>query len=133
MKHLSMLAAIAALCGAPAALAHVHLTLSTPADGSVLAAAPAHIVLKFSESARLTALTISAAHGAGAQQLGPLPKQPGENFEFAPPRLEPGVYTVQYRALDPEDGHVSSGHFSFTLTPAAMRDVGKHPAPATAK
>lgn len=133
MKLLSLLAPLAALCGAPAALAHVHLTACTPANGSIVASAPAHIALKFSESARLTALTISLAHGAGAQRLGPLPKLPDTHFEFAAPALEPGVYTVQYRALDPEDGHISSGHFSFTLAPVAMRDVGKHPAPATAK
>lgn len=133
MKHLSLLAALAALSGAPAALAHVHLSASTPADGSVVAGTPAHLVLKFSESARLTALTIGLTPGGAAQKLGPLPKQPREKFEFAAPRLEPGVYTVRYRALDPEDGHVSSGHFSFTVAPAATRDVGKRPAPGTEK
>ena len=100
MKPLFLLAALAVLSGAPAALAHVHLTASTPADGGVVAGTPAHIVLKFSESARLTALTISKVHGTEAKKLGPLPKQPGEHFEIAAPPLAPGIYTVQYRALD---------------------------------
>jgi methionine-rich copper-binding protein CopC len=141
MKYPSIVAAAALLC-APLALAHVHLVASTPAGGSVLVSAPTTIMLKFPEAARLTALGIRKAGSTSLQKLGPLPVKPALQFTIAAPALTPGVYTVQFRALDPEDGHVSSGKFTFTLAPAAresplrkdaMRDIGKPPAPDTIK
>jgi copper transport protein len=135
-------AAAAAMLLPALAFAHVHLAGSTPADGSVVTSAPANIVLIFSEPARLTALSIRKAGSPGVQKLGPLPKLPSAHVALAAPRLDPGTYTLQFRALDPEDNHVSTGSFSFSLAPAGaaapirvdeMRNIGKRPTPPTSK
>ena len=140
MKYPSITAA-AALLAAPLALAHVHLVASSPANGIVVASAPATLTLKFSEAARVTALSIRKAGGTALQKLVPLPSQAGQQLTVPAPALSPGAYSVQFRALDPGDGHVSSGKFSFTVAPSASeplrkdarRDIGKPPAPATIK
>lgn len=133
MKYLSIaIAATALLCAQPAR-AHVHLTASAPADGSVLPNAPTSIMVKFSEAARLTALIIRQAGHPELQKIGPLMDHSSAQFTLPAPQLAPGVYTVEFRALDPQDGHISSGKFSFTIAPGAVRDVGRHPAPASVK
>ena len=144
MRYPSTVAATALLAlqlASPQALAHVHLVASTPASGSVVTRGPTTLVLKFSEAARVTALTIQKAGSPGVQKLAPLPNQPAMQLSIVAPTLSPGAYVVMFRALDPGDGHVSDGKFSFTVAPTgkeplrkdAMRDTGKPPAPATIK
>ncbi len=142
MKYLSnIVTLLAALLASPLVLAHVHLVASTPANGSVVASAPTTLVLKFSEAARVTALTIRKAGAPGAQKITPLPDHAGAQLAIAAPTLSPGAYLVMFRALDPDDGHVSGGKFSFTVAPTgkqplrkdAMRDIGKPLPPATIK
>ena len=71
--------------------------------------------------------------GDELQKIGPLMNHASAQFTLPAPQLGPGVYSVQFRALDPEDGHISSGKFTFTIGPGAVRGVGKHPAPASVK
>jgi methionine-rich copper-binding protein CopC len=124
----------------PLAHAHVHLEKSTPANGSVVAAAPASFTLVFSEAARLTALSIQKGGDPAAQKIAPLPRAASDHFTIAAPRLAPAVYTLRFRALDPQDNHVSIGKISFSYAPAAkvspgrptdMRNIGTRPTPDT--
>jgi methionine-rich copper-binding protein CopC len=99
--------------GAAEAQAHAHLERAQPADGSVLTTAPARLVLSFSESARLTALSIEAA-GGKPRKLAPLPAQSAREISVALPPLAPGEYVVRWRVLS-ADGHIVPGRLHFTL------------------
>lgn len=102
------------------AMAHAHLGQAVPADGSVLGAAPDSIMLMFSESAHLTALSIQRQGDARAQKIGALPTTASEHFAIPAPRLGPGVYTITYRVVAVDDGHTSSGAIKFTVAPGAV-------------
>lgn len=69
IRRLSLACAAAAafvlVLGAPNAHAHAFLTGSNPADGAVLDAAPAQLVLHFSESVVLSGMTVSIVDGSG--------------------------------------------------------------------
>ncbi|HYC10767.1 MAG TPA: copper resistance CopC family protein [Steroidobacteraceae bacterium] len=99
---------LAATC----AVAHAHLQQSTPADGSVLSAAPAQLVLHFSEAARLTALWLES--GAARQAVGPLPQAAQPIIVVPLPALSPGRYVVSFRVVG-ADGHVVPGEIRFTF------------------
>jgi methionine-rich copper-binding protein CopC len=106
--------AVALLLGSGAALAHAHLTASTPAAGAVLKAAPAGLTLEFSEAAQLTALSIAKAGEAPLKLAAPA--APATHLSIALPALTPGTWTVRFRALS-ADGHLVPGALTFTLTP----------------
>jgi copper transport protein len=103
------LLAVAAL----SAHAHAHLQQATPADGSVLESAPTELVLRFSEAAQLTALTI-AKQGGAQQKVTQLPQKLQSQIVVALPPLAPGSYVVSWRAVS-ADGHVVPGKIHFTL------------------
>ena len=88
-----------ALLWSAVALAHAHLTGSSPADGSHVADAPTTLVLSFSEAAQLT-----APAAAQARIRVPLPA------------LAAGDYVVSWRALG-ADGHLVPGQIRFTIAP----------------
>jgi methionine-rich copper-binding protein CopC len=113
MKPAGALAGLVLMAAVSAALAHAHLLEATPADGSVISAAPTKLALRFSEDARLTALSIEKS-GAGSQKLAPLPQQPQSKIVVPLPALAPGHYLVSWRALS-ADGHVVAGQLHFTL------------------
>jgi len=113
MKGASILAGVLLVVVAVSAQAHAHLQQATPADGSVLNAAPTELVLQFSEAAQLTTLTI-ARDGGAEQKLTPLPKKPQAKIAVSLPALGPGRYVVRWRALS-ADGHVLPGQIHFTL------------------
>jgi methionine-rich copper-binding protein CopC len=97
---------------ATCAEAHAHLQQSTPADGSVLSAAPAQLVLRFSEAARLTALWIES--GGARQAVGSLPEAAQATIVVRLPPLAPGRYVVSFRVVG-ADGHVVPGEIRFTF------------------
>ncbi len=99
-----------------AASAHAHLHSSSPADGSVISAAPSSITLEFSQSARVTAAWIQRADEP-RRKLGPLPETTSSRVTIPAPELMPGRYTVSWRVVS-QDGHVMSGQIRFTLAGA---------------
>jgi methionine-rich copper-binding protein CopC len=101
------------LVAALSAQAHAHLQQVTPADGSVLEAAPAQLVLRFSEAAQLTSLTI-VKDGGAQQKVTPLPQKPQAQIVVALPPLAAGHYVLSWRVLS-ADGHVMPGQVHFTL------------------
>ena len=124
MKAFIATAAAALFAFSALADAHSHLKESQPAEGSVVATAPANIVLKFSESARLTALTVQK-DGEAEQKIAPLPTESSAQISVPAPKLSPGKYTVSYRVIS-DDKHVMAGKLHFTIgTAAASGDAKK--------
>jgi copper transport protein len=113
MKGVSVCVGGLLVAAAVAAQAHAHLQQATPADGSVLATAPAELVLRFSEAAQLTALTV-AKDGGTEQKITPLPQKAETQIVVALPPLAPGRYVLSWRVLS-ADGHVMPGKIHFTL------------------
>ena len=98
--------------------AHAHLTAAVPAEGSS-GKAPEHIVLSFSEAARITVMTLQR-EGEEPRKLSPLPEAMAARITVPLPKLLPGKYTLSWRAVS-DDGHVVPGvlHFTVLELPAA--------------
>ena len=126
MKTSTVLLAASLLALTAVAQAHTHLKEATPADKSVVNAAPTSLVLKFSEAAKVTALTLHH-EGAPDQKLTPSPQGASAQFTAALPKLLPGKYSVDWRVVS-DDGHIMSGQLSFTFDPQATPSAGKAPA-----
>ena len=107
-----------ALSLAGAAAAHSRPETTAPADGEVVAAAPAVISISFDKPMRVT--TIELTGGDGDSDTFALERTDGmapvTRFEATPPPLPAGHYTVTWRGLS-EDGHAMSGRFSFEVRP----------------
>ena len=107
-----------ALSLAGAAAAHSRPETTAPADGEVVAAAPAVIAISFDKPMRVTTIELTGADGDGdtfalerTDGMAPVTR-----FEATPPPLPAGRYTVTWRGLS-EDGHAMSGRFSFEVRP----------------
>lgn len=96
------------------AVAHAHLEQSEPADGAVVTA-PAQIVLRFSEPAQLTALSLQQQGQPAVRKLGPLSPDAAARISVPAPPLDPGSYELRYRLIS-ADGHVMAGSIHFTIT-----------------
>ena len=104
--------------------AHAHLTAAVPAEGSA-GKAPEHIVLTFSEAARITAMTLER-EGEEARSIAPLPTAAAAQLTIPVPRLAPGKYTLIWRVMS-DDGHVMSGTLHFIVAePPAGTANGAH-------
>lgn len=95
--------------------AHTHLESSVPADKSKVRA-PQAIELRFTEPARVTALTIQQGTNS-AKDLKP-PSTASKVVSVPVSGLAAGDYKVSWRVAG-QDGHVMSGSFLFTVDPAA--------------
>jgi methionine-rich copper-binding protein CopC len=124
MRPLTLTAGIVLLAGAAFAAAHTHVLKSVPADGQAVSAAPASVVLTFSEAARLTAAWIQKGEGARTR-LGSLPETAAVQVTLALPAMTPGTYTVSWRAAS-ADGHVMPGRIRFTVSPQAPSQGAQH-------
>jgi methionine-rich copper-binding protein CopC len=113
MKRVRLAGGCLLLLAATGVGAHAHLERSTPADGSVLSAAPAQLVLQFSEAAQLAMLTIERS-GGPKQSVTTLPETAQSRVVIALPALPPGDYVVSWRAVG-ADGHVVPGRIHFTV------------------
>ena len=103
--------------------AHAHLNASIPAEGSS-GKAPEAIVLTFSEAARLTAMSLQR-EGEATRKLAPLPAVAAAHLTVPLPELPPGKYTLIWRVVAADDGHVTSGAVHFTVaTPAVGGSAG---------
>ncbi len=92
-----------------------------PGAGSALASAPNSVDLRFTETVEpeLSSISLVAANGKPID-LGPVVVDPGDRHLIRADvansaLLDPGVYTVVWGAYSAEDGHASSGSFSFSF------------------
>jgi methionine-rich copper-binding protein CopC len=97
---------------------HLRLVKSTPAKDSVLAAAPTHVMLWFSQEpqTRLSSITLKGPNGA-AVALGPVTQCPTENvliFAKIEGAMPAGTYTIAWRTAS-SDGHVIRGEIPFRV------------------
>jgi len=134
-----LLALLLSFAALGTASAHAHLVSSTPADGAVLDAAPAQIVLVFSEELSPEGNLITVTDGSGAtvdagdtvlDMSDPERKTLTVSLRSG---LGDGVYTVSWKNTS-TDGHSEEGTLSFTVgAPAADASTSSAPAamPAT--
>ena len=133
------------VAGAPAG-AHALLRESDPAAGSSLDQAPRQVVLTFTERPEpgLSSIQVLDTGGRPVQRGDAAPVQ-GNPLRFAVGLgdLADGTYTVSWRVVSKDDGHVTAGSFAFgvgvpapTATPqaqaASQGDSPSPSAPATA-
>lgn len=115
LKNALLAIAVCGIVVAGPCVAHAKLQSSSPANNAQLTAAPKTLTLNFSEAAQLAVLKlvhdgkdIPVALDKGAKA--------GQTFTLTLPALAPGNYTVQWSALATDDGHVTKGSFSFSIT-----------------
>ena len=99
-----------------AALAHSRAETTVPANGEVVAAAPAVIAISFDKPVRITLIELTDTDGDAFPLERTDGMAPVTRFEATPPALPAGAYSVEWRGLS-EDGHAMSGRFSFEIRP----------------
>jgi methionine-rich copper-binding protein CopC len=97
---------------APGAAAQSILASSTPANGSTVRGPVNRLELRFSPPARLVEVTVTGGDG---MQTPMMVTAPGEvaRYDLPLPGLEPGAYTVTWRATRAGTPH--QGSFRFTV------------------
>jgi copper transport protein len=131
-----VLAGLWLLAGASEALAHAVLRGSDPADGASVGRAPRQVVLTFTERPEPGLSTVHVLDADGRQveagRAGPVPGQP---FQLRVPlgELPNGTYTVTWRTVSRDDGHVTGGAIAFGVGVAApgAGSAGASAGPAT--
>ncbi len=98
-----------------AASAHARLQSSVPAADSQLSAAPASLTLNFSEKAQLAVLKLTSGNAVIPITVD-RSAAASATVVVALPALAPGKYQVQWSALAADDGHMTKGTFSFSIT-----------------
>ena len=121
--------------------AHALLRESDPAAGSSVDQAPGRVVLAFTERPEPGLSSISVLDTSGQQvERGQAAPVEGAPLQFAVGLgdLADGTYTVSWRVVSKDDGHVTAGSFAFgvgvpapTATPQAQADPqGATPSPS---
>jgi len=124
MKTARIVCALLLVGASSLASAHAKLLKSDPAEGSTVKAAPTKFVLTFGEPAKLATLTLQK-DTEPAKKIGPLPTDASAEISVPAPKLEPGKYTLAWRAVG-NDSHVVPGKLTFTVgaTPATTKAPG---------
>jgi methionine-rich copper-binding protein CopC len=116
----SIIAAFAlVLLAAQPAFAHALLRSALPAVGSTVKAAPAELLLVFSESVDPGFSRVEVTDAQGARvDTGTVWTDPadGKRLLVALKPLPAGAYTVTWHATS-TDTHKTQGHFLFTVAP----------------
>jgi copper transport protein len=120
MTTLRRVGLIALICCAWVALAatgasaHAALVSSNPADGAQLTSAPTEVTMTFSETPDPTLSLVHVLTTTGAfVESGSVQGQSLELRIALKSGLPPGVYTVSWRVVSAQDGHVTAGAFAF--------------------
>lgn len=114
----SVIAATLAVAGP--ALTHSDLHRSEPADGAVLRATPAAVVLLFPAPMRVMTLRLldDAGRETRLTHEGERTSATREARAVVQGRLLPGDYRIEWRGAS-EDGHVGGGTVRFRVDPAS--------------
>lgn len=101
------------------ALAHAKLTESSPTAGVVLDSSPGKVEMMFSEGVSLQFSTIKLLDRSRKElPVGPPTSASGNNTAISatlPASLPTGTYTVVWRVLSANDGHVTTSNFAFKV------------------
>jgi copper transport protein len=117
-----LLAGLWLLASGTATPAHAVLRSSDPADGASVDRASRQVTLTFTErpEPRLSTVQVLDADGRPVQ-AGKATPVAGQPFQLQVPlgALPDGTYTVAWRTVSRDDGHVSGGSFAFGVGVAA--------------
>jgi methionine-rich copper-binding protein CopC len=116
MRTIMLSLALAMFASTPA-LAHAHLTSSTPAADAKLAQTPAEVVLDFSEELEPKFSAIEVDDGKGARvDKGDVHIAAGnaKRLAISVNPLTPGLYKVVWHVTS-TDTHKTTGSFSFSV------------------
>jgi methionine-rich copper-binding protein CopC len=113
----SLLVALGLLVSVPA-FAHAFLDGALPRVGSVIPAAPAEVVLTFTQGVEPAFSKLEVQGPSGASVTAGAAHSAGDPTKFAVPiqKLAPGVYTVIWHVTS-VDTHKTQGKFHFTIAP----------------
>jgi len=105
------------LATGPAAGAHAMLRSSSPAVGAALTRAPRQVVITFTEAPEPALSTIHVFDVHGRTVSGATTAVMGNPLQLRVPLrgLARGTYTVSWRTVSHDDGHIASGTFTFAL------------------
>src|SRR5258708_39804962 len=99
--------------------AHANLIRSEPAANSVLDTAPTRVRLWFSEVPEpgISQILVLDRAGKVLPGVGPVGIDPedAKALSVSLPVLQPGLYTVGWRAVSAIDGHFTTGGFAFAV------------------
>ena len=98
-----------------AAYGHAKLQSSSPADHAQLTVAPITLSLTFNESAKLAKLTLKGSTKEIPVTLDHDAKS-ATTVTVTLPTLSPDTYEVQWTAMAVEDGHITKGTLTFTVS-----------------
>lgn len=106
---------------ASTAQAHALLVSSNPAAGSSLTQMPKTVTITFSEKIvpRLSILQVVDSAGRVVSKGAARPLPGDLSLGVALPPLLGGVYTVRWKSVSSDDGHVTNGTFTFGVGPLA--------------
>jgi methionine-rich copper-binding protein CopC len=108
----------AALALANMSFGHARLVTSSPAGGTVLGESPQVLTLIFDEDVKLAKLTLTRDGKPITVKVDT--SAPGAKTVTVPVTpLAPGAYELHWTALSTDDGHVTKGTFTFTVSGAA--------------
>jgi methionine-rich copper-binding protein CopC len=114
---ITVASAALSLSGVVAAFAHAHLVRATPAEGSAVKSTPNEVTLKFNEKLEPVFSSAVIRDSAGKQvdkSDAHVDKVDRTVVRVSVPPLDPGVYTVEWRAMS-SDSHKINGNFKFRV------------------
>jgi copper resistance protein C len=118
-RHAILLAPAALLIGMSPAWAHAFLERASPAVGSTIHAAPAEIVLRFTERIEPAFSTVQVT-GPGGERVDAgnarIDAREPASLRVPVKNLTAGTYKVVWRVVS-VDSHVTDGDFKFTVAP----------------
>ena len=118
MKSVILVAAAILSLAAFGAQSHARLKASTPKERETVTMMPSSISLTFSESARITAVSIQKDQEP--KQKLTAPTTAGEQLSVEVPKLAAGSYTLTWRVAATDDNHIMSGELHFKVVPMKM-------------
>jgi methionine-rich copper-binding protein CopC len=118
MKIIALVSLGLALAGAPAAFAHAKLVSADPADGGAAPVGLAKLRLGFSEPIAVKLSGVSVTDPAGKILAASAMADPGDAKTLVvaiKSPLKAGAYKVAWRAVASDDGHRTTGLYSFVV------------------
>lgn len=112
MKRLNLLLASSALMLSSNLFAHGAMHETFPANGALMTEPTERIELNFKNPTKLVSLKLLDSEDNSVPVNFERSQQAGTHFESMFSELEPGSYSVQWKAMG-EDGHMMKGGFQF--------------------
>jgi copper transport protein len=115
---LSIIGGLVGLLAPSFAWAHAVPTSTVPAVNAVLQEAPREIAMRFSERVEPRASSLQVLDSHGVRRDGGMAAVATRDpwlYQMALPQLADGVYTVSWRVMSADDGHVTEGAYVFVV------------------